>query len=663
MRFQGLQHRPAGFRGLKAALRKPVFSPAGRFWPVLGLVALVAVLAAIPGQAQAQTSDSPSLSSPSVNGANATISISSFHYLASASSNYMEVEVCTVTDSGALDETDCSTSSQLVESSSTFNYDLTQNTNWPQGGGGSRFIRARTYTTTSTTAYYSPYSNAPLWTAATVSCNEHNSPPIHLGTLGLADGATLNWSGNMETRYYAAPCGVASANYRGAVFFRFTLAENEAGAVKIEAPRNQSTMIADLWLRSGDAYSGTELLLDYSYQSARDDALAAGLLAAGDYTLELRNATQQRTLSNPPAAGGNYSLTITRLQPRLSSSYSTPSGIHTTWDVGNSVHSDRYGFVTNRIVLPVNLDYKKDSDASWTSAATNQSPPNLGRTVTSDITGLDFGETYLVRAGYTNASHYTISEDLTTEAYIRLSASPFRVEAVKDLIDEALTKYRVRVAWQTPPIVTGDNLTYRYSTRLDKGAAVQNPEGEAEVLEAVFDYSPGPGQNILEIEVNNTFTCAATSPAECELTYAGEDFAIPGDESWSTTWSAPGLVRFDVGARGVGNQAVSRDPDPAVTEAIDLVLENVMVPEESRQPEALAVVLGGLLAIGVGVAVGVMARGAAVNRVILGAGITFTLLGGVVSVLFGFPDELIAIMAALAMILAAAFLVRRFAFE
>ena len=662
MRFQGLQHRPAGFRGLKSTLRKPVFSPAGRFWPVLGLIALVMVLAALPGQAQAQTSDSPTISSPSVSGANATISIFSFHYLASASSNYIEVKVCTVTDTGALDETDCSTSSQLVESSSAFNYDLNQNTNWPQGGGGSRRIRARTYTTTSTTAYYSPYSGEILWTAADFNCNEHNSPPIHLGTLGLADGATLNWSGNMETRYYEAPCDSPGSNYRGAVFFRFTLGEDGAGAVKIEAPRNQSTMIADLYVRSGTAYSGTVLWRD-RYNYSRDDALAAGLLAAGDYTLELRNATQDRTTANPPAAGGNYSLTITRLQPRLSSSYTTPSGVHTTWDVGNSVHSNRYGNDHNSIVLPVNLDYKKDSDASWTSAATNLSPPNLGRTVTSDITSLDFGETYLVRAGYTNASHYTISEDLTTEAYIRLSASPFRVEAVKDLIDEALTKYRVRVAWQTPPIVTGDDLTYRYSTRLDKGAAVQNPEGEAEVLEAVFDYSPPPGQNILEIEVNNTFTCAATPPAECELTYAGEDFAIPGDESWSTTWSAPGLVRFDVGARGVGNQGVSRDPDPAVTEAIDLVLENVMVPEESRQPEALAVVLGGLLAIGVGVTVGVMARGAAVNRVILGAGITFTLLGGVVSVLFGFPDELIAIMAALAMILAAAFLLRRFAFE
>ena len=665
MTVQCLQRSLLVFRDLKSAPSAPVFGRKVAFWLFAALLALGAMLS-LAGVVQGQTTNSPYLGSVSVSGTAATVYISSFHYDSSASSNYLDVYVCRVTTGGQLDENACTRSDVSLTSSSGITFDLTTNGNWPQGGGGSRYVRARTYTSPSSgSSYESPWSNQRLWQATSVNCTLDNFPPVQLGTLGLSGGSTLTHAGTLEGRYYEAPCDSPSDSSRAARFFEFTVGADAAGAVQIEAPKGQSTMLAGLYLRSGTAYSGGVVWQDANYVHATysDDALAAGLLAAGAYTLELRNASTDMSSSNPAAAGGAYNVTITRLQPGLAISYTTPSGVHTTWDLGAAVQASQRNTTANRIALDVDIDYKLESAPDWTSAATGLSPEDGGRTVSNDISGLTFGETYLVRAGYTNASHYESSDALTTEAFLRISASPFRVEAVAELIDQAMAKYRVRVAWQTPEIELGEDLSYRYSTRLDGGAAVQNPAGQEEVLETVFDYSPATGQTLLEIEVNNAFACAETAANDCELTYAGEDFAIPAGESWSTTWSAPGLVRFDTEGGGVGGVATSREPDPAVTEGIDLFLEQMKVPEESRQSDVLAVVLGGLISIGVGVAVAVAARGPAVNRVILGAGITFTLLGGVATVLFGFPDEVIALMATLAMILAAAFLVRRFAFE
>ena len=665
MTVQCLQRSPLVFGDLKSALSAPVSGRRAALWLFAALLALGAMLS-LAGVVQGQTSNSPSVGGVSVSGTAATVYISSFHYDTSASYNSLDVEVCRVTTGGQLDENACTLSYVNLTSSSGFYFDLTTNGNWPPGGGGSRYVRARTYTSpVSGSSYESPWSNQRLWQATSVNCTLDNFPPVQLGTLGLSGGSTLTHAGTLEGRYYEAPCDSPSDTRRAARFFEFTVGADEAGAVQIEAPKGQSTMLAGLYLRSGTAYSGSVVWQDANYDSASysDDALAAGLLAAGAYTLELRNGNIDMNSSNPEAAGGDYNLTITRLQPEVSSSYATPMGIHTTWDLGAAVQARQRNATANRIVLDVDIDYRLESAIDWTSVATGLAPADGGRTVSKDISGLTFGETYLVRAGYTNASHYESSNELTTEAFLRISASPFRVEAVADLIDQAMTKYRVRVAWQTPEIELGEDLSYRYSTRLDGGAAVQNPLGQEGVLETVFDYSPATGQTLLEIEVNNTFACAETAANDCELTYDGQDFAVPAGESWSTTWSAPGLVRFDAAGGGVGGVAASREPDPAVTEGIDLFLEQMKVPEESRQADVLAVVLGGLLSIGVGVAVGVAARGPAVNRVILGAAITFTLLGGVGTVLFGFPDEVIALMATLAMILAAAFLVRRFAFE
>ena len=612
-----------------------------------------AVLFLLPGPAQAQTNDSPYLYS--LNAANGTVYSQSFHYQ-SSETNQMDVEICRVTDTGALDENNCATSSFTLSSANPQLFDISNNSNWPPGGGGSRRLRARTLTTTSSNSYYSPWSTTLLWRAATIACTETNHPPTDLGTLGLDAGSTLTHSGQVEGNYYLAAC--SSSSNKASNYFRFTIAAGEAGAIKIEAPKGQSTMIADLFLRSGDAYTGTVLWQD-DYHIPRDDALAAGLVAAGTYTLQL-SANSSITSSNPPAAGGLYNLTITRLQPALVSVTQAPVYFDTVWNVGAAVYSNRYGLTTNSIALPIKVDYQAITANSWTSVSTSLAAPNTTSTADIRVTGLTLGSFYRVRAAYTNATHYTESDDLETKAFIRASASPYRVEAVSELIEEAQARHRVRVAWETPEIEADANLTYRYATRLNRKATQSNPTGQEEILEAIFDWR-APRGGVLEIEVNNTFLCpSGGSWTECELTYDGRDHTIPAGDAWSTPWSAPAVLMFPAPSVLATGSVSAPEPDPSVAGAINLGFDVAGSPKEGRPVNALAGAIGGILCLAIGSAIGYWAQGPKVARVSLGAGIFFVLFAGIGTTFFAIPRELVMVLAATSIVLASVFLIRRF---
>ena len=620
------------------------------------LVGLIgAALFLLPGPAQAQTNDSPYLYS--LNVANGTVGIQSFHYTSSAT-NQMDVEICRVTDTGALDETNCATSSFTLSSGNSQSFDISNNSNWPPGGGGSgsRKFRARTLTTTSASSYYSPWSNTWLWRASGYDCTETNHPPTDLGTLGLSAGSTLTHTGEVEGNYYQAPC--KSSLNSASNYFRFTIATGEAGAIKIEAPKGQSTMIAELLLRSGDSYDGTVLWQD-NYFSHRDDALAAGLVAAGTYTLQLGSNTGI-SATNSPGAGGPYNLTITRLRPTLVSVTQAPIYIDTVWNVGAAVHASRYGSTANAIALPIKVDYQEITANSWTSVSTSLSPPNTTSAADIRVTGLTLGSFYRVRAAYTNATHYTESDDLETKAFIRVSASPYRVEAVSELIEESQARHRVRVAWETPKIEADANLTYRYATRLNRKATQFNPTGQEEILEAIFDWR-APQGGVLEIEVNNTFLCpSGGSWTECELTYDGRDHTIPAGEAWSTPWSAPAVLMFPAPSVLAAGSLSPPEPDPSVAGAINLGFDVAGSPKEGRPVNALAGAIGGILCLAIGSAIGYWAQGPKVARVSLGAGIFFVLFAGIGTTFFAIPRELVMVLAATSIVLASVFLIRRF---
>ena len=617
-----------------------------------------AALFLLPGPAQAQTNQTPVINT--LNTDLTTVTIYNKHYVAGAT-NQVDVDICSLTDTGALDENNCVTSSFTFASSAyQHSFDISNNSNWPPGGGGSgsRKFRARTLTTTSSNSYYSPWGPEWFWRAATIACTETNHPPTDLGTLGLDAGSTLTHSGQVEGNYYLAACKGSPNNASN--YFRFTIAAGEAGAIKIEAPKGQSTMIADLFLRSGDSYDGTALWQDdYHSPSPRDDALAAGLVAAGTYTLQLRSYISISS-SNPQGAGGSYNLTITRLQPALVSVTQAPVYFDTVWNVGAALHTTRYGLTANSIALPIKVDYQAITANSWTSVSTSLSPPNTTSTADIRVTGLTLGSFYRVRAGYTNATHYTESDDLETKAFIRASASPYRVEAVSELIEEAQARHRVRVAWETPEIEADDNLTYRYATRLNRKATQFNPSGQEKILEAIFDWR-APRGGVLEIEVNNTFLCpSGGSWTECELTYDGRDHTIPAGDAWSTPWSAPAVLMFPAPSVLATGSVSAPEPDPSVAGAINLGFDVAGSPKEGRAVNALAGAIGGILCLAIGSAIGYWAQGPKVARVSLGAGIFFVLFAGIGTTFFAVPRELVMVLAATSIVLASVFLIRRF---
>ena len=124
--------------------------------------------------------------------------------------------------------------------------------------------------------------------------------------------------------------------------------------MKVEARRGTSTMTPDLLVRSGYQYTGAALFQDT--RAGVEDALAAGLVDAGTYTLQLRSGTW---LSDSNAqAGGPYSVTVTRLQPRVTSASSEPTTVTTIWDLGAATSTDS----DSGVELSVTTEYREDSN-------------------------------------------------------------------------------------------------------------------------------------------------------------------------------------------------------------------------------------------------------------------------------------------------------------
>ena len=331
--------------------------------------------------------------------------------------------------------------------------------------------------------------------------------------------------------------------------------------------------------------------------------------------------------------------------------------------MGAPVAASRHGRSDNSIELPIQIDYQEISAADWTSVETSVSPDDGSSTVLTRASNLELGSEYRMRAAYTNADSYTVSDNATTKAFIRISSAPYRVEALSDLIDAPNRKYRVRVAWESPEIEVDDNLTYRYATRLNSSDAMSNPIGQEQVLETVFDYSAAGGE-LLQIEVNNTFSCLQPDGnqwTECQLSYDGRDYVIPAGDGWSTPWSAPAFVNLSARTAAASGRGTDRAPHESVTQALALGFDTAGVPEEERPIETLAVALGTIFALAIGSTVGYMSKGPKTSRVALGAIIFFALLAGVATVMFGVPEALVMVLATSIIILAIAFLIRRFA--
>ena len=489
-------------------------------------------------------------------------------------------------------------------------------------------------------------------------CSESNNLPVDLGEISIDAGSALTHQGSVPGTVADAPC--VDSDSRSGVYFRFSVASGEAGAVKVEASPGTSPMSPDLLVRSGAAYTGDALFKDT--RSGEDNALAAGLVDAGTHTLQLRSGA--RLTGSDPASGGAYSVTVTRLQPRVASVSALPTSLTTIWDTGAAASTG----ADNGVDLSVMIDHREDSDQTWTAAETSISPSDQQQSVSTTITGLDIGRTYHVRAAYTNASVYVESGGILTRARILLSGAPYGVEATADLVDAAIRRYEVRAAWETPPIVADDNIEWGYATRVDGGVPHPNEAGREHVQETVFFYSGDAVRGgALTIEVINSFECLAPDASEtdpwttCSLTYDERDYILPVGAYWSTPWSAPALARIAGPGFTAGTTGMDKPPDDAVVQLIDLGFELAGVGQEGRPSHALSVMLCAAIALTAGIGIALKTGGMKLPQVALGSGLFYSIFGGIGPFLFGVPGALVVVTVAAPVGLGGVWLMRRFA--
>ena len=523
---------------------------------------------------------------------------------------------------------------------------------------GLAYVTGYTVQASLTSGYTSTVSTTFTTGAIAPACSPANNPPVSLGEIGIAAGSTLTHQGSVPGTVAGAPC--VDSDSRSGAYFRFTVDSGEAGAVKIEANPGTSPMSPDLLVRSGTAYTGDALFKDT--RAGEVNALAAGLVGAGTHTLQLRSGAQ--LYDSDPASGGAYSLTVTRLQPRVASVSAQPTSLATIWDVGAATSTG----ADNPVDLSVMIDYREDSAQAWTSAETSISPSGQEQSVSTTITGLDVGNIHHIRAAYTNASVYVESGGILTRARILLSGAPYGVEASASLVDVAIRRYEVRAAWETPPIEADDNIEWGYATRVDGGVPRRNESGQEHVQETVFFYSGDAVRGgVLSIEVINSFECLAPDSSEtdpwttCSLTYNEREYTLPVDAYWSTPWSAPALARIAGAGFTAGTTGMDKPPDDAVVQLIDLGFELAGVGPEDRPSHALSVMLCAAIALTAGIGIALKTGGMKLPQVALGSGLFYSIFGGLGPFLFGVPGALVVVTVAAPVGLGGAWLMRRFA--
>ena len=479
-------------------------------------------------------------------------------------------------------------------------------------------------------------------------CTPTLSPSVSLGTLANTSGALLSSSGSLPSDLDDLPC--ADADRRASKYFTFVIAAGEAGAITIVANQGTSTMRPELLLRSGsDAYTGTVLFQDKRTTLA--NAQAAGLVAAGTYTLQLRS-TVSVTGSPASARVGSYAVQLTRLSPSPGAINGLGSSILTSWDVGALVSNNSL----NTIALTVKIDYKDTSDTGWTSKTTSVSPANGRRSLTVNITGITTGNTYQVRAAYTNSTTYVETDPFRVFGHVRLSPAPSGVQATSNMVNEATGQYEVRVEWETTDFTVDSDTTWGYWLRLNEGAPFANPSGYEHSQEHYFLYSE-PG--ILSIEVRNQFLCTA-STGNCDVTYHGIDYEVPALGEWLTVWSAPATVRVaGVNDVAAGEELARKNPDQAVVQVISVVMDAAGVDPAAGATRSLAVLL--CLALAFAVAFAVVKRfGMNLAPVVLATLVWYAIFAGLGPEFFGVPPALAIVLIVVPLALGGFSLVRRF---
>ena len=284
------------------------------------------------------------------------------------------------------------------------------------------------------------------------------------------------------------------------------------------------------------------------------------------------------------------------------------------------------------------------------------SPENGQQSFVEEVTGLNVGGTYNVRAAYVGATHDVETADIRVAGQVQLAPGPSGVQAFFKLVNEDTNQHEVRVEWETPYFSVDDDTTWKYWLRLDEGIPFPNPSGVEHSQEHRFLYSK-PG--LLGIEVRSGFRCTETT-GDCEITYNGNEYEIPAQGEWSTVWSGPAFVVIPGEVAVAGEEASAAPPDQAVVALLYTVMGAAGASENEGLARTLSVLL--CLVLAVFAAFWVVRRFGLNTSTVIVAALAFLLIfAGLGLEFFGVPSPLVIVIVVIPFALAGFSLMRKFA--
>ena len=475
-------------------------------------------------------------------------------------------------------------------------------------------------------------------------CTVADNPPQTLGDpLPLTAGETRSASGVFPVALSEIPC--LDSTGRQSKYFEIEIPSDGAGAVKVEAVKGYSTMFPEIIVRSGeDTYTGTSVFDDSD--TGNEDAVAAGQVSAGVYTIQLR--AQDRITDSASARGGQYNLVLTRLQPTFSTS-EYDNGVTVIWDLG-----------ARGTDLEIKIEYKLTTATDWTQAVASVAAPSTSSIVRYTITALEAGVPFLTRAAFDNSSVFTESPPQLVFGDVRLPP-PYNLSVENRLLSEDPLSYEVRAAWEAPLVVVEgadqSNFDWGYYVRLNEG---QPYKSDGQSQEDVFIWTR-PG--LLAVRALVWMDCEYTAATSiCDVNYGGVDYDIPGTQLWVSTWSNAGSVNLVGVVDEAGSVVGPSEPDPAVIQMIYAVFDGI----GQERSETLAKTLSVLLCLALGLAGGafILSRvGVTFIGVVLSAAFFMFIFAGLGVLLFGVPPALVVVMVVLPLMGATMISIRRMSLQ
>ena len=442
------------------------------------------------------------------------------------------------------------------------------------------------------------------------SCTQTLANYTTLTSLGDVAGQTVTAGATLDGDPTTAPC--QDWEGRPVDYYPVTVT---GGGVDIRLRRAEgSTLDGQLviWSSGLDPFSATQTRLYAGQTLSGGEARLIASLEAGTYVVGVKS--RHLFTSATAARGGGYTLTVERVQPRFRSLTGQGPDASIVWNIG-----------IGSSYLTLETSYKEASAETWN---TPQTVTTAGlSTKTQSITGLDWDTSYNARARFAHGAYATLD---WVQLPITRFPAPFMNEDVES--EEAAGGHvRLTLNWtQGPAEVTGDDkedkVTYEFR-RQGNGETVVKNVANALQTNVVVDRQEW---RTLTFSVRAIYGDGTATT----VNYLGEEFEIPADERWYTSWSDPVSHRVGPDVLPVDDELPDREPIAAVSDTIRGLLELVRVPEEDQRTETWALFLCLVLAVSFG-GIAWVGTGATNGGVILGAVVFFGIWSGMGPLWFG----------------------------